>query len=162
MKNKARHLTSLEENISRILKPLFAKKKDNFLVISNLRKNWPKIIGNDYHQFCFPKRIKFPKGKKNNAILTISASNSAIGFYLEATSNQIIENIASYYGYKIISEIRIIQEPKVLEEKKEKIPEKISPEKEKFIANSTAKIQDDALKLILQKLGKSISKTTKL
>jgi hypothetical protein len=156
MKKRNKHLTSLEENISRILKPIFAKKKDNFLVISNLNKNWSKIIGDQYFKYCFPKKITFPKNKKNNAILTISASNSSIGFFLEATSNQIIQNIASYYGYKIIAEIKIVQEPKILQEEKQKTIKIVSEEKEKSIAKSTAKIQDKELKLILEKLGKSI------
>ncbi|MFT6332627.1 MAG: hypothetical protein ACJAW3_000969, partial [Lentimonas sp.] len=35
----------LENKISQILKPILAKKKDNFLVINNLYKNWQKIVG---------------------------------------------------------------------------------------------------------------------
>jgi len=148
----------LEKNISQILKPIFVKgrkNKDSFLVINNLNKNWQKIIGEKCWQFCAPKKIKFEKNKKADGVLAISANNSAIAFYLEAGTNQIIENIASYYGYKIISDIRIIQEPKVLvEEKLAEINKNISQKSKDLITNSTLEIKDQELREILQKLGK--------
>ncbi len=146
----------LEKNISQILKPVFAKKKDDFLVINHLNKNWQQIAGEKCWQFCFPRKIKFEKNKKVNGVLTIVAHNSSIAFYLEASSGQIIENIAAYYGYKVVGEIRIVQEPKILEVEQKKSDAKISAVKEEFIAKSTTTIQDDELKSILQKLGKLI------
>ena len=150
--------TSLEKNISQIIKPIFARKKDNFLVINNLGKNWHKIVGQKCWQFCYPKKIKFSRGKKSNGVLTITSNNSSIAFYIDANSNQIIENIASYYGYKIISEIRIIQELKILAEKPVKIQKKMSPKQQEFINQSTQIIKDEGLKSVLQQLAKSIFK----
>jgi len=147
----------LEKSVGQILKPVFAKKKDNFLVINNLNKNWQQIVGEKCWQFSSPKKIKFEKNKKSGGVLTIGASNSGVAFYLEASSNQIIQNIAAYYGYKVVGEIRIIQEPQILEATQQKISYQISPEQENFIANSTNIIEDEELKLILQKLGKSIT-----
>ncbi len=149
---------SLENKISQILKPIFVQgknRKDNFLVIGNLNKNWQKIIGEKCWQFCSPKKIKFEKNKKAAGILTIAVNNSATAFYLEASTNQIIENIASYYGYKIVAEIRIIQEPKILvAEKPDEIIKDNIVQNQDLIANSTAIIKDAELKDILQKLGK--------
>jgi hypothetical protein len=153
-----RGFKSLEGNVGQILKPVFANKKDDFLVITNFNKNWQQIVGEKCYQFCFPKKVKFEKNKKSNGVLTIGATNSSIAFYLEASTNQIIENIASYYGYKIISEIRIIQEPKILEEKMEKIMIPTSDHNQNLIANLTLPVKDLELKSILQKLGQSILK----
>ena len=149
-------LMPIEKHISQILKPVFVKKKDNFLVIRNLNKNWQKIVGTRCWQFCSAKKINFAKNKKSDAVLTIATSNSAVAFYIEANSNQIIENIASYYGYKIVSEIRIIQEPANLAEKPIVIAKKISQEQQDFIAKSTSIIKNEELKLVLQQLGSSI------
>lgn len=151
--------SSIEDNISQILKPIFVKKKDNFLLTNSLNKNWQKIIGEKCWQFCSPRKIQFEKNKKANAVLTIAANNSAVAFYLEANISQILENIASYYGYKVVGDIKIIQEPKIiLQEKLDKIEEKISKKNEELIVESTNKIKDLELKEILQKLGKSILK----
>lgn len=153
----------LENSISQILKPIFTKKKDNFLVINNLQRNWQKIVGEECWQFCAPKKMQFEKNKKAGASLYIKAYNSTIAFYLEANCNQIIQNIASYYGYKIVAQIRIIQEPKNVEtiEKKLILENKITVEQKKLIENYTSKIKDEDLKLTLQNLGKSIFATLK-
>ncbi len=146
----------IENSISEVLKPIFTKKKDNFLAINNLNKNWQNIVGEKCWQSCFPKKITFEKNKKNNGVLTISASNASIAFYLEANTSQIIQNIASYYGYKIVDAIRVISEPRVTEEIKKKDVIEVSPERQNFINKSTAIVKDDELRSILQKLGKSI------
>ncbi|MFT7086857.1 MAG: hypothetical protein ACJAZX_000277 [Rickettsiales bacterium] len=146
----------LDKNISHILKPIFTKKKDHYLVLNNLTKNWQKIIGEKCWQFCFPKKITFEKNKKSNAILTISAGNSSIGFYLESSSNQIVENIAIYFGYKIVKEIRIVQEPLNIKEEEVKIITPLSAEKQNLINKSTNFIKDEGLRSVLQKIGESI------
>jgi hypothetical protein len=154
--SRKKHFLQLSLNVSQILKPIFNKRKDNFLVINNLNKNWQKIVGDRCWQFCIPKKVRFQKGKKNNATLYIVAYNSAIAFYLEANSTQIIQNIASYYGYKIISQIRISQELRNVEQKELILNKKIDEEQRKIIEDSTINIKDDGLKLALQNLGKSI------
>ncbi len=149
----------LESQISQILKPIFFKKKDSFLVINNLNKNWQKIVGERCWQFCHPKKIKFEKNKKADALLTIAADNSAIAFYLEANNNQIVENIASYYGYKVVADIRIVQEPRILVERKlVEINQNISQKNQELINDVTLQIKDPELKSILQKLGRLIFK----
>ncbi|MFT6106762.1 MAG: hypothetical protein ACJA0S_000438 [Rickettsiales bacterium] len=149
---------TLENKISQILKPILTKKKDNFLVINNLYKNWQKIVGEQCFKHCFPKKITFEKGKKINGVLTIGAGNSAVSFYLEANSNQIIQSIASYYGYKIVGKIRIIQEPTISDQLDDKIIKAVSKESQDLINESTKIIKDEELKSVLQRLGKSILK----
>jgi hypothetical protein len=149
---------ALEKHISQILKPVVINKRDNFLAISNLNKNWQKIIGGKCWRFCYARKIQFSKNKKSNAILTIAVHNGAVAFYLEANASDIIENIASYYGYRIVSEIKIIQEPANLAEQPKMITKNINPKQQAFITQSTAIIKDDGLRLALQQLGNSILK----
>jgi len=148
----------LEKNISQVLKPIFAKKKDNFLAICHLNKNWSKIVGEKCKEFCYAKKIQFAKNKKSDGVLTIAVNNSSIAFYIDSSTNQIIENIAGYYGYKIVGSIRIIQEPMILAEKPIILTKTISLEQQEFITKSTEIIKDKELKLILQQLGISILK----
>ncbi|MFT6346780.1 MAG: hypothetical protein ACJA02_001024 [Myxococcota bacterium] len=93
-----------------------------------------------------------------NGVLSIGVGNSAVSFYLEANSNHIIQNIASYYGYKIVGKIRIIQEPTIAEEIKEEKIDTVSAKSQNLIDESTDIIQDEGLKSVLQRLGKSILK----
>jgi len=151
---KYQGFVQVEEKISNILKPILGRKKSNFVVISALNKSWINIIGEKFHQFCAPKDITFPKNQKNNGTLIIKAYNSATAFYLEINSNQIIERIAVYYGYKVISEIKIHQEPKDI--KFSKIEDKINPDQQLLIDQSISQINDPELKLILSKLGQQV------
>jgi hypothetical protein len=146
----------VEEKISDILKPLLSKKKNNFAVINGLNKAWMNIIGEKFQQFCAPKDVKFSKNQKNNGTLIITAYNPSTAFYLEANSSQIIERIAVYYGYKVISEIRIYQEPKDIKFGKTEDKTKISPYQQLLIDQSTSQINDPELQLILSKLGRTI------
>lgn len=156
MKQQNYGFVPLENKINQVLKPIFLGRKDNFIIINNLNKNWQKIAGEKCWQFCFPKKIKFEKNKKANGILTIIAHNSAVAFYLEASNNQILENIAAYYGYKIISDIRIIQEPKIFGLQPVIYAKEINEEQQALIETATKTITHDGLRSILQELGKAI------
>lgn len=153
-------LSPIENSITEIIKPIFLKKRDDFLIISYLNKNWSGIVGEKFFQFCKPKKVKFSnrsKNKKNSKTLYINAYNPSIAFYLEANSNLIIEKIASYYGYKIIDEIKIFQELTDIESKNKKPEEvKINKEDEKRICDLTTKIKDPELKSAITRLGMNI------
>ena len=149
----------IEKQINKILKSSFVKKKGNFIIINNLIKNWQQIIGKQCFELCAPKKVKFDKGRKNNGVLTITAKSSAAAFYIEINSSQIIENIASYYGYKIISKINIIQhlqDIKNLNIPTSKTIVKITQDQQNLIDKKTESIKNNQLKLILQQLGTSI------
>lgn len=156
MKSQPYGLTPIRGPIQKILKPVLNKKKDYFLLINNLHKNWPNIVGERFYQLSIAKKIKFDK--KNSATLYITSHSPAVAYYLEANSSQIIEKIASLYGYKIIKEIRIIQELKNINHPTPIAENKISQESEDLINNSISNIKDEGLKSILQQLGKSILK----
>ena len=146
----------VEEKISEILKPILGRKKSNFAVIVSLNKGWSDIIGEKFQQFCAPKDIKFAKNQKNNGTLIIKAYNPSTAFYLEASSSQIIERIAVYYGYKVISEIKIHQEPRNIKLAKLEDEIKITSNQQLLIDQSIGQINDLELKSILSRLGRTI------
>jgi hypothetical protein len=154
---KYRGFVNIENQINSIIKPIMSKKKDNFIIIANLTKIWPEIIGKKLYQFCIPHKIHFEHKKRNAGILYIRAYNPSIAFYLEANSNQIIEKIATYYGYKIVGGIRIEQQFRNIEtHKKEKHIIVADEKQQKIIDDASSKINDPELKSILQKLGETI------
>lgn len=147
----------LEDNIGQIIKPISRKKKDNFFIVNNLAKNWQNIVGEQYSKFCKPQKVNFNHDKK--AILTISASNSAVAFALESKSQDIIEKIAIYFGYKLVSSIKITQTLREAEKSttnSTKDLKILSNEDENLILQLTQEVKDKNLQEILQKLGKSI------
>lgn len=145
---------NLENNISKLIKPILKKKKDHFRIINDLRKNWQEIIGEKYYQYCYPKKVTINQDKK--AVLFIGSYNSAVAFALEGNQNIILEKIASHFGYKIISNIKISQELKEIKLKKKEKKIKLDTKDENLIQENIKNIKDESLKDVLHKLGQSI------
>ncbi len=152
--SKSYGLQSIDQKISNLLKPIFAGSKKEFIIINNLVKNWHEIIGKKYADFCYPKSINFDKSQKS-AKLTIAVYNSSVGFYLENSSEFLLEKIATLYGYKAITKIIIKQEPKQLNNKiREEI--KLPKEQQEKLNLQIKDVTDPDLADILEKLGKDI------
>lgn len=143
----------IESALGFVLKPISQDKKQ-FVIVSNLVKNWKQIVGEKYGEFCYPKAIHTDKSKKITK-LTIGVSNSAVGFFLESNSELIIERIARLYGHKAISRITIKQEPKNIDRKQHQ-EIKVSPEKEKFLVDVISNVEDKDLAATLQRLGREV------
>jgi hypothetical protein len=143
---------TIDQKISSLLKPLFHSGKKEFILINNLVKNWPEIIGKKYAQFCYPKSVTL--GKEGGK-LTVAVYNSAVGFFLESSSELIIERIAGFYGFKSIVRIIIKQEPKIINISN--VSEiKLSEVQENFLQEKVAAITDLDLAQTLQKIGREI------
>ncbi len=151
MKNNFTGLKNIENVISNLLGPIASKNNKKYNIISNLVKNWPDIVGKKYCEFCQPNKISFTKDS-GNIKLTISAFNSATGFFLKNNSEILIERIASFYGYKAIYKIHIKQEPKMIVNNQSKILE-ISKNKQEFVNNVIQNIDDNELKNKLRNLA---------
>lgn len=150
-------MQSIDQKLSHLLKPIFQGSKKEFVIISNLVKNWEQIIGAKYAPFCYPKSVQFQKDRASGAKLTIAVHNPAVGFFLENNSEIILERIASFYGFKSISKIIIKQEPKNIDSNKAR-EIKLSQAQEKFLCEVTAKVSDQDLAKTLQNLGRDILK----
>jgi hypothetical protein len=145
---------NLESDILSNINPIILKKKKkNFNIIYNLRKNWKKIIGEKYYPFTAIRDLKI--NRENQKILHIEIYNSTIAFLLSSEMENIIENIKIYYGYQAIDNIKFIQKPRNIEIKKEKIG-KIDSDIEEYLEQSLSNIQNRELKDILLKLGREI------
>ena len=152
--SKSYGLQSIDQKISNLLKPIFAGSKKEFIIINNLVKNWHEIIGKKYADFCYPKFINFDKSQKS-AKLTIAVYNSSVGFYLENSSEFLLEKIATLYGYKAITKIIIKQEPKQLNNKiREEI--KLPKEQQEKLNAQIKDVTDPDFANILEKLGRDI------
>ena len=147
-------LQSIDQKISHLLKPIFLGSKKEFIMINNLIKNWDEIIGKKYAKFCYAKSVSFSKDKSSGK-LTIAVYNPAVGFFLDNSSELIIERIASFYGYKSITKIIICQEPKSLENN-DSSTVRLTENQENFLQDKINEIDDKNLAETLQKLGREI------
>ena len=117
--------------LPRGLKGILRKNGYNY---SEIVSKWSALVGKNISSQSFPRSIKIKKGNSNGTlILNINRGNEV---EMEYSKNNIINKINSYFGYKLISEIKL----QVLNSKVKKLQNKI--DSGKFSKNFKEKINE--------------------
>ena len=88
--------------LPRGIKGILKKNGYNYSEIIN---KWNILVGRDISNCCYPKSIKMTKGNENGTlILSVERGNE---INVEYSKNEIINKINSYFGYKLINEVRL-------------------------------------------------------
>ena len=120
---------------------------------SEIISKWNILVGRDIANCCYPKSIKMTQRNKGGTlILSVERGNE---IDIEYSKKEIINKINSYFGYKLINEIRLqtfnpankkeIKKNK-LNISSKKFKEKISEIKNKDIRDSLSRLLDIAKK----------------
>ena len=106
-------------------------------------------MGKDISNSCFPQSIKMSQENKNGTlILSVERGNEIIAEY---SKKEIINKINSYFGYKLIDQIRLQtynskkekeKKQSILNESSKKFEKKINEIKNKNIRNSLSQLLD--------------------
>lgn len=148
----------LSQSLDYAIKPICQKKG---IAQTRIITDWHNIIGKDYAIFSQPRKIKFPLGSKANGILHIEVYDSSIAMQISYIKPQILEKLATYFGYKAICDIKIFQKPIDINCL---IESEIKPYKEPLLDeqsllkldNLLTDIEDANLKKQLSKFGKNV------
>ena len=89
---------TLPKGIKRILK----KNGYNYSEIIN---KWNMLVGKDISRYAYPKSIKMIKGDINGTLVLFVERGDEIN--IEYSKEEIINKINSYFGYKLINEIKL-------------------------------------------------------
>ena len=130
---------SLPKNVKKIL------NKKGF-VYSEILNRWNYLVGNEISKVSFPKTFK-PNGKNAPGTLIISAQRGN-EISVEYSKNTIIEKINSFFGYKVLNNIRL--------ETFNNLKENINKKKMHISKNTTEKFKDSLKSLNNEKIKKSL------
>ncbi len=79
--------------------------KKNGYNYSEIISKWNLLVGRDISNSCHPKSIKMTQGNKNGTlVLSVERGNE---INIEYSKKEIINKINSYFGYKLINEIKL-------------------------------------------------------
>ena len=127
--------------------------KKNGYNYSEIISKWNLLVGKDIANYCYPKSIKMARGNKNGTlILSVERGNE---INIEYSKKEIVNKINSYFGYKLINEIRLQtfnsvnkkeKGKNILDNSSKKIKEKINEINNKGIRDSLAQLLDTAKK----------------
>ena len=88
--------------LPRGLKGILKKNGYNY---SEIISKWNILVGSDISNYCYPKTIKMKNGNENGMlILSVERGNE---INIEYSKREIINKVNSYFGYKLINEIRL-------------------------------------------------------
>ena len=130
---------SLPKNVKKIL------NKKGF-VYSEILNRWNYLVGNEISKVSFPKTFK-PNGKNAPGILIIGVQRGN-EINIEFSKNTIIEKINSFFGYKVLNNVRL--------ETFNNLKENINKKKMHISANNKAKFKDSLKSLNNEKIKKSL------
>ena len=117
--------------------------KKNGYNYSEIVSKWNMLVGKDIAQYAYPKSIKMKKRDSNGMLVLAIKRGDEIN--VEYSKKNIMDKINSYFGYKLISEIKIetlnsknkkVQNKNKLDKFSKNFQEKIDQIKNKNIKNS--------------------------
>ena len=136
---------SLPKNVKKIL------NKKGF-VYSEILNRWSYLVGNETSKVSFPKAFK-PSGKNAPGTLIISVQRGN-EVNIEFSKNTIIEKINSFFGYKILNNVRL--------ETFNNLKENINKKKIYISTNTSEKFKDSLKSLNNEKIKKSLIELIKV
>ena len=95
-------LRSFGNTLPRGIKQILKKNGYNY---SEIISKWNLLVGKDISDYCYPKSIKMSRENKNGALILLVERGNEIN--AEYSKTEIMNKINSYFGYKLINEIRI-------------------------------------------------------
>ena len=139
-------LRSFGNTLPRGIKQILKKNGYNY---SEIISKWNLLVGKDIANYCYPKSIKMARENKNGALIVLVERGNEIN--VEYSKKDIINKINSYFGYQLISEIRLQTFSPINKKEKEKNIISNSPKKfEKKINEIKNKDIRDSLSQLLK------------
>ena len=130
--------------LPRGLKGILKKNGYNY---SEIISKWNILVGKDISDCAYPKSIKMKKGDSNGTLVLAIKRGDEIN--IEYSKREIIDKINSYFGYKLINEIKLqtfnseskkTKNKNNLEKSSKNLQEKIEQIKSEGIKNSLSQL----------------------
>jgi len=150
----------IAEIANRLIDPILAKRAGiNTLLLAS----WDEIAGEQFAGCSRPERIRWPRqdgpdetgGGFSPGVLTI-ACEGARALFLMHQEAEVIARVNSFFGFRAVSQIRIVQKPVSTATLKRPRPRKLEGEKAKKLAGMMEGITDDKLRLAIERLGTGV------
>ena len=124
-------------------------------VQSSIVSRWSEIVGERYAALSAPESIRFPPGKKQDGVLTISISG-AVAPMMQHVAPEIIDRTNRFFGYPAVAKVVLKQGATAQPERKPIVRPAAVPIPDE-LGDSLRDIADPELKAVLASLASSIA-----
>ena len=155
---RALRMEALASSLTKVTKHIYNKRGfANGAII----QNWSLIAGVAIANISQPQRLVYQKNESNNATLYLRVQNSALSTEIQHLQPQILERINTYFGYKAVTDLKLIHRPisNIKLPKRDIYP--ITKQEKEYLSAELADIKDDDLRFSLEKLGEAILRRSK-
>ncbi|NDF11861.1 MAG: DUF721 domain-containing protein [Proteobacteria bacterium] len=98
--------TKVAQILPDVVKPIYKQKGD---MLARMIAEWPSVVGEDFANVSMPARLQFPKEEQVGGTLYIKVYG-AHALEISHQLPQMIERISVFFGYKLVADIRILQQ----------------------------------------------------
>ena len=139
--------------LDKVLKGVSAKRGFNQIEILT---RWPAIVGEMLAQHSCPERLTFDREKGGDATLLVRV-DGAFGLELQHLTPQVIERVNTYFGYRALKRIQIVQGPVPRETRPVPRPRRaLNDDELAQVAAAVAPTRDPELADALTALGRAV------
>ena len=128
---------------------------------AGLIADWPNVVGTTIARCSQPLRLTFARAKeRRNGTLMLRV---APGFALELQhlEPQLLERINSHLGYSAVAKLKFQQGPLTgIARARPRRPRALPPDVESDLNDKLSEVEDESLRLSLQRLGRSFHRKT--
>jgi hypothetical protein len=129
---------------------------------TSLLSEWPSIVGAELAAFTMPDRVVWPKrrddaqvsvapkGRRDEGATLVLRVEGPRAIEVQHRSGQILERVNSYFGYRAVAEMRILQAPVARKATRKPVAE---PPIDPGAIPASAAIEDGGLRAALLRLG---------
>jgi hypothetical protein len=129
---------------------------------TTLLSEWPAIVGAELAKFTAPDRVVWPrrqqegetpppKGWRDEGAILVLRVEGPRAIEVQHRSGKILERVNAYFGYRAITEMRILQAP--VARSQPTAPTGATAEEDPEIPTTSASIEDKGLARALSRLG---------
>jgi len=123
---------------------------------------WAAIVGNELAQFTMPDRVVWPRrreehegaapqsGRRGQGAVLVLRVEGPRAIEVQHRSDQILERVNAYFGYRAVVEMRILQAPVM---RKQAHPPSPAAPLDPGALPPSARIEDEGLRAALLRLG---------
>ena len=151
-----RSFKTIGTNVTKIVKPLISKRGFGNSEIIN---NWVNIVGDKLAQNIMPQKISYNSTSNLDGVLLLRVNSSSVALEIQYVEKQIINKINTYFGFRAIGRIKIIQGPIPSPERKLTSKIRSIAKTDKIeLERKLNSIKDPDLRVALAALGTAIIK----
>jgi hypothetical protein len=156
--DKKRHRTgptAAARLLSRITEPAF--RRHGFATTEVLLR-WPAIVGAELAAIATPEKLSFPRNSPAGGTLHVRVAG-AVATELQHRAPQIIERVNTYYGYRAVARLHLVQAPPKpkIDSQPVRNRTKLTPEQTTKIGETISTVRDPRLRAALERMRTHMS-----